>query len=308
MKEEELFKGLVEFLGRMTFLRLTSDATFKAYFIRNKKLLESLLQHFLPLPPGSEVIDADPIDTELTPEKLKTPGKTYFLDLRVKFLRRPKSSDLEPKIEMVNVEIQTTAEPYYTDRILAYSGRIFSEQLDRGKDYQDLKPVYSLTFSTENLKILREIEENEYIHNFLITHTKRPNVIMTDKMAFTIVELDKFRKKTNQLKSTQDYWSYLLRNSENLQIDDCNIFLKKGGKMAEALRKLWNLSEDEELREIQLQEEKLERDKVSRESWIRKEERKDIARKLLASGQRPEQISEITGLPLEEVRELAKKA
>ena len=40
---------------------------------------------------------------------------------------------------------------------------------------------------------------------------------MTDKVAFTIVELNKFRKKTNQLENTQDYWSYLLRKSTNWQ-------------------------------------------------------------------------------------------
>ena len=311
MKEEGLLEKIVEFLARMRFLRLTSDAIFKAYFTENRELLMSLLEHFLPLPPGSEVLDVDPLNTELTPEELKKTGKTYHLDLRVKFARRPASSDLEPKIEIVNVETQTTAEPYFTDRILTYSSRLVSMQLKKGDEYKKLLPVYSLVFTTENLKILKEIK-NEYVHNFLLTHTESSKVIMTDKMAFTIVELNKFRKKPNQLENTQDYWSYLLRNSENLQIDDCNAFLKKGGKMAEALKHLWNLSEEEKLREYQFEEEKRERDKVSRESWIREEgehaKALEIARKALASGAEPEFVAKITGLPLEEVRELAKQA
>ncbi len=311
MEEKDLLEKIVEFLERMKFLRLTDDITFKTYFTQNEKLLRSLLEHFLPLPPDSEVLRVDHLNTELTPEEAKEPGKTYHLDLIVKFTRRPKSSDIEPKIEIVNVEMQTTAEPYYPDRILTYSSKLISRQLKKGDEYEVLLPVYSLTFSTENLEILREVKD-EYVHHFLLMRSKRPNVVMTNKMAFTIVELNKFRKKTNQLENTQDYWSYLLRNSENLQIDDCNIFLKKGGKMAEALKHLWNLSEDEKLRERQFQEEKRERDKISRESWIRREGLKEgirqVAQNMLAAGSEPEFVAKATGMAIKEVRKLAKQA
>ena len=59
-----------EFLKKSHFLKLTNDATFKAYFKSNKQLLISLLSSFLPLPKGSTIIEVNLLDSELSSMKV----------------------------------------------------------------------------------------------------------------------------------------------------------------------------------------------------------------------------------------------
>ena len=122
-----------EFLKEARFLKLTDDVAFKMYFKRNEKTLRSLLTNFLPLPKDSMILDIEVLDPELPPDQLATIGeelgKNFILDLRVRFTRTdPKKSS---QTETVNVEMQTTSELYFTERTLAYSCRLYSQQLKK---------------------------------------------------------------------------------------------------------------------------------------------------------------------------------
>ena len=74
-------KKVADFLDKTTFLNLTTDLSFKAYFVKNKELLKSLLTNFLPLPKGSSIVDIKLLNPELTPERQKNKtdasGKTF---------------------------------------------------------------------------------------------------------------------------------------------------------------------------------------------------------------------------------------
>ena len=126
MKDEQMTKkeaqeAIIAFLKKARFLRLTNDVAFKAFFKRNKKLLISLLNSFLPLE-ESKILDVELVDTHHHPESLESDkditGKQFVLDLKVKMEVITESG--EKQIETANVEIQTTSEP----RMPLYSVKI----------------------------------------------------------------------------------------------------------------------------------------------------------------------------------------
>ena len=165
MNKQRLAQALKTFLKKEQFLSLTKDIPFKAYFTKNEILLKSVLTKFLPLPEGSKIVSVHVRTPELLSEQigknkkknamaLQKVGKTFILDLLVEFERI--SADGTKALERCNVEAQTTQQSYLADRVLAYSARVYSEQLKKGAKYEKLMPVYSLIFTTENLDQLKK--------------------------------------------------------------------------------------------------------------------------------------------------------
>ncbi len=294
------------------FLGLTNDVAFKVFFKENTQLLNSLLEDFLPLPKNSRVVKVDVLNPEIESDELKKvggeEGKKFILDLKVAFER----SDTEEKQpEIANVEMQTTSEIHFADRLLAYSARLYSRQLKAGDSYKSLAPVYSLIFMSKNLRQFEEIKD-EYYHICTIRRATKPDLILSRGMCFVIVELEKFKKKIEELKGQREDWSYLLKNSGNMNKKEYEILQNKGGIMAEAVKSLWNMSKEEGLREYLEAVEKKEMDRISdlesaREDGLKRGERKkarEIARELLAAGTDYKFIAKITGLALEEIEKL----
>ena len=310
---------LASFLKRMEFLGLTNDLFFKAYFVKNKKLLKSLLTHFLPLPEGSPIVGIEILNPELiSGERLNLHtdvGKTFVLDIRARYERK---GSQRVQTETVNVEIQTTNQSHFTDRILAYSGRLYSEQLKRGEGYGRLNPVYSLVFTTKNLREFKNVDD-DYRHVCNIRRTKEPQVVMSRGMCFVIVELGKFTKVMEGVESGRDGWCYMLKNSGRLGVKECETFLDKGGEMADAIKHLWDISQDEKLREAALARDKQRRDIFTQKDDARREgleegreegreeERRKVAVSMLNDGFSSDVIEKHTGLAKQEVEALISK-
>ena len=292
-----------EFLKKSNFLQLTNDAAFKAYFKSNKNLLISLLTSFLPLPKNSTIVEVQLLDSELSSLNIsldeKKSDKTFVLDLLVRFKRKSLSSS---QTETVNVEMQTTSEAYFTDRILAYLCRVYFEQLKEGSDYNKLFPVYLLAFTTKNLKEFKGIKD--YYHVCNIRRIGSPEVLMSNGLCFVIVELNKFAKSVKNLYNTRESWCYLLKNSYNMGVLEYRSFEEKGGQMAKAVKSLWNLSEEEAEREYLFALEKQERDRRSAENSAYEKGRQEVILKLLKADMSVEKVSEITGLSKQEIRKL----
>ena len=45
--------------------------------------------------------------------------------------------------EQIDIEIQVTASEYWAERTLFYLGKMFTDQLKPGEDYQKLEKMYS---------------------------------------------------------------------------------------------------------------------------------------------------------------------
>ena len=300
--------ALSAFLKKESFLRLTNDLAFKAFLIGDESLLKSLLQSFLPLPENSFIESVVVLNPELTSQRLASDaGKTFILDLKVKFTHQ---SSFGVKTETVNVEIQTSNQTHFVGRLIAYSGRIYSDQLERGEGYEKLAPVYSLVFSTKNLKELAQVKD-QYFHVCSLLRENPPHMVISRALRPVLVELEKFSVNVEKLDNIRDKWCYVLKNSHKLSIEDCKELLKKGDEMKNALKNLWDLSLDPKVREEALAIDKQRRDQHDREHYARNEgvqsERTEIARKLLATGADLKFVSETTGLSLEQLRKLKKE-
>ena len=164
------------YMTESALLPLSNDLTFKIFFKsgENRGLLISLLSSFLPLPEGSRIVNVEVLDPELPPDEVSrvggSVGKKYVLDLKVRFERTTPGGTRVG--ESVNVECQTTSQPYMTDRLLAYASRLYGEQLREGDSYQKLDTVYSLLFTTKNLPDFADSPHYNHVCN--IRETREP--------------------------------------------------------------------------------------------------------------------------------------
>ena len=226
---------------------------------------------------------------------------------------------------MVNVEVQSTTEKDFTNRVLAYSGRLYSEQLDRGDEYTKLIPVYSLVFTMGNINEFTEVDD--YLHICNIRRVTEPQVVMSRGMCFVIIELNKFTKKMANLANKKDYWCFVLKHSKKLGIEEYQKFLQKGEDMEKAMKHLLSISQDRELREEEQARQKQKHKQLAgmhfaKEEGLmegmekgmekgreegREEERKKLALSMLEDDFNVEVIIKHTSLLEEEVQTLAKE-
>ena len=105
--------------------------------------------------------------------------------------------------ETVNVEMQTTTIKHFTDRFLAYNAGLYSSQLKPGEKYDKLTSVYSLIFTTRNLKQFNKLKKR-YYHTCSIREDDKPHLALTTTMRFIIVGPGKFNKSVDKLLDEKD--------------------------------------------------------------------------------------------------------
>ena len=240
-------------------LRLTLDAAFKLYFKDNPHLQKSLLENFLPLPEGSTIESVSLLDAE--DNSSEPEGKTFILDLKISILRREGD---KLKQESANVEMQSIDKADFINRVYAYSARMYSSQARKGQDYGTLKPVYSLVFTAFDLQPFKALK-HEYCHETeqLRKHPPHLPLAAGKGMQYIFIELSKFNKKLEELLDQKEAWCYILRNSDKIGEKDHKELAAKGKDMGEAVRHLWDLSQDELVQEQMEAVEKQRRDRVA---------------------------------------------
>ena len=250
-------------------LNLTTDLVFKIFFKENTHLLQELISDFLPFPEDSEIAGIELLDTEKNSQDIADPQeKTFILDLKVGLLRKRKGKDVVR--ETINVEVQTVAKKDFTNRMLAYSSRVYSGQVKVGQDYSELHPVYSLVFTTANLKEFASLKDKYYYH-CQMQMSEPPHLVLTEGIQFVVVELGKFVKRLEKVLDRRDSWCYLIGKSEGMSEKDMEVLKTKGEVMGEAVKKLWNLSQDELVRERLEAIERQRRDRVAEIEYARDE-------------------------------------
>ena len=129
--------------------------------------------------------------------------------------------------------------------------------------------------------------------------------LMTDKLEFVFVEVEKFDKSEDELETDLDKWLYLLKNMSNL--------LKRPERLRDRIfTKLFDVAElaqlDDEDRIKYIKSMNTERDTYNQIEYAREEGAKqksfDIAKRMLEKGIETETISELTGLTEKEISEL----
>jgi predicted transposase/invertase (TIGR01784 family) len=270
----------------MKFADVKNDIAFRKIFgnENKKEVLISFLNAVLDFKEKHKIIDV----TILNPYQLPKfrDGKATIIDVKAK----------DQSGREFIVEMQVADALGFSKRVLYYTSQGYISQIDRGEFYDKLNPtifVGILDF---------EISKNpKYICRHRILDVETGEQIMED-MEFNFIELPKFKVPRKELKTLVEKWVFFIKEAENLEVipEDMD---DPGLKAAyeEANIHTWSPEELEAydyagLRET---EDRLRLEKVK--SDAKKEEKVEIARQMKNKGIDNKTISELTGLPEDEI-------
>jgi predicted transposase/invertase (TIGR01784 family) len=277
----------------MKFVDVTNDIAFRKIFgnENKKKSLISFLNAVIDLPQNERITDV-----EITnPYQLSnlSGGKSTIVDVKAK----------DEKGNIFIVEMQVAEFDFFHKRILYYTSQSYVSQIDKGVEYSKLKPVYFIGI------LEFEIGANpNYFSRHKVLDVETNEQVIQD-VEFNFIELPKFTKEIGQLETATDQWTYFIKNAENLNIIPENVTdegLKEAYK--EADRQNWTKLELEDYERASIKE----RDEIGRielaerraAERAKKEEKNEIAIQAKAMGFSVLDISKMTGLSEEEIKEL----
>jgi predicted transposase/invertase (TIGR01784 family) len=289
----------------MKFVDITNDIAFRKIFgnENKKKTLISFLNAVIDFPKDEQIIDVE-ITNPYQLGKLSD-GKSTIVDVKAK----------DQKGNVFIVEMQIAEFHFFHKRILYYTSQSYVSQIDKGVEYDRLKPVYFIGI------LEFEIGQNpNYFsrHKVLDIETKEQVIVDVE---FNFIELPKFNKSLDQLETGIDQWTYFIKNAENLTLIPESIN-DEGLKEAytEADKQNWTKQELEDYERASIKE----RDEIGRIEFATKKaeqrgeqrgERKgeligekkkamQVGKAMKTEGEDIEKIIKYTGLTKEEIENL----
>lgn len=219
--------------------------------------------------------------------------KTGILDLRAKI-----NNTIECEIEM-----QMLYSKNFISRILYYWSRLYSKQIKKGNNYNELHKTICIAIINQNIPYLEDLKAHT---KWQIREEKDKTKILTDNLEIHIIEIQKAIKEyDNDRKNKVLQWMMFLNEPGSMEVDR---IMEKNEEIKEAKVTLRELSEEESKQQIaELREKYILDTKDIFETGIEKgisNEKINIAKKLLKTNMPIKQISEITGLSEEKIKEL----
>ena len=305
IKEENLTNQTNEKNVRKT-LKPKNDVVFQRLFCKdNPEITKAFVEALLDEKVSKMAINDD---KELLSEKLDL--KSGSLDLQV---------DINDN-EKIDVEIQLIERENFAERLLFYFSQLYLRGIKRGDSYLTAKKVVLIAIIDYELKIDKKIDKMETIWH--ITEDNNPKIRLTNKFEIHILELGKVKEEYRKNKENKKaQWLLFLDNPELKEVEE---IMESNKEVKEAVIKVREMSEDEklqrlaDLREKAIMDEKaiyqaglnngkeegrVEGEKLGREKG-RVETMKEVAKKLLKQNMKIENVSEITGLTIEEIEKL----
>ena len=278
------------------FIHPLTDWGFKRIF-GDKELLMDFLNSLLE---GERVItDLQYLNTEQLAER--SDGRKTVYDLYCK-------TDTG---EYIIVEMQNSQQAFFKDRALYYMAQSVVQQSKKGRGWQfELTAVYGIYFV--NFPIDKS-EITEHYCKDIAMIDKHTGKVFNNKFRQIYIELPRFMKSEADCNSFLEYWIYNLVNMNNLK----EISFKDRKAIFDKLERLAsqaNLTEEERAR--------LEEDwknyndyfntidfakKEGKEEGLAEGEKKknlENAKKMKEMGLSLDIITQVTGLPLEEIEKL----
>ncbi|MBR1775026.1 MAG: PD-(D/E)XK nuclease family transposase [Bacteroidales bacterium] len=109
------------------------------------------------------------------------------------------------------VEMQNASQQYFKDRMIYYSSFPIAEQGKQGKWNYKLNPVHTIGILDFAFDDDEEFQRTAKLID-VATHK-----VFYDKLSYTLIELPKFNKKENELKTMYDKWIFVLKNLSYLK-------------------------------------------------------------------------------------------
>ena len=298
-----------------------TDVTFRKVFGEHIDLAASLLNTFLPLEDGRLITNIQYVSPEMMPE---TPTrKNSIVDVRCK--------DTAGTVFLV--EMQLNWDTDFLQRVVFNTSKAYVKQLDKGKPFHLLQPVYSLNFVQGDLhKGL-----GEWYHPYQLVHIHHSERVL-EGLKIVFAEMDKYKKLAEKGHTKKDLWMrYFTEMTEKTRKPAPELLADPDIAKAIELLEIINYNEiEQELYDRywdavsveatwksigEREGEKKGIDlgiKQGREEGIiqgreegitqgRIEEKHQLARNMLAKDLDPALVAEITGLTTEEIKHIMRK-
>ncbi|TAE18654.1 MAG: Rpn family recombination-promoting nuclease/putative transposase [Bacteroidetes bacterium] len=269
----------------MQFADVKNDIAFRKIFGNETKteILVSFLNAVLKLEDKKRLTSVEILNPYQVPIVLG--AKSTILDVKAK-----DSSGNEYIVEM-----QFTDKAGFAKRVVYYSAKSYSSQLNEGQAYHKLNKV--IFIGILNFTFL---ETTHYLSRHLILDTETGEHTLKD-LDFNFIELPKFDKSEKELATLIDKWVYFIKNAPNLNVIPPNTD-DKGLETAYnvADRHTWTKADLEAYEYAQMRE----TDEVTREILVEERKAIEIAKNFIAMGLDNLTIATGTGLTIEQVEEL----
>ncbi len=288
----------------MRYLDPKNDLTFKKVFGQNPDLLISFLNALMPFEENQFIESLEYLPPELVPE---IPGlKNSIVDVRCRdnFGRQ------------FIIEMQMLWTDSFRTRVLFNASKAYVSQLERGSKFDSLTPVYSLNLVND--EYLRD--DPEFYHHYRIVNIQNSEDRI-DGLEFIFIELPKFRPETITEKRMAVLWLRFLTEFDNENPEIIN------APETDEIRKAIEILEESgySRRELDVYDKYWDAVRVEKaiksdsEKKGRKEGKKEgkkegieetigkVVIKMNDKGYSFEEISEVTGLSLENIKRLIHK-
>ncbi len=293
------------------YLDPKADVVFKKIFGQHPHLLKSFLNALLPLPEDGQIDSLIYLPSEQVPV---IPAFKYtVVDVKCK--------DRQGRSFIVEMQIQWTAS--FMQRMLFNASHAYVKQLQKGEQYHLLKPVYGLGLINDEF----DADPKDWYHHYKMVNVEKPSSEIKD-LQLVFIELPKFKARTLRDKKLQVLWLRFMSEldaktkaipeewltvPEIKQAVDLTEEAAYSESELEAYNKYWDtVSLEKTLVDDARAEGREEGRAEGREEGIavglekgkeegRIEEKRAIARHLLASRIETQQVVLLTGLSLAEV-------
>jgi len=186
----------------MKFVDVKNDVAFRKIFGNEKKkiILTSFLNAVLDLKQSKRINEVILLNPYQLPRIIGE--KSSIIDV--------KATDGDGSTFIIEMQV---AEPEELDkRVLYYTSKEYAAQINSGDDYPKLRPVYFIGIL--NFSYFPNVN---YFSTHLLTEQETGQCLLQD-LQFRFIELTKFKKKSNELKTIIDKWTFFIKNAKNLDI------------------------------------------------------------------------------------------
>ena len=288
-------------LKEVDMLPLSNDYVFKRIFGKggNERILKSLLEAILKISIQKIEVKNPEIPKEAIDEKLS------ILDIKAEINENT----------IIDVELQVGNTTALERRLVVYNAKLIAGEIKVSEKYQKAKDTIVICIINDNV-----VKRNAYLSLAMLKYEKTEEIryvnmgygkeeeYLTDMVKYYIIELPKFKKKKPKVADLLEKWLYVIGGDRKM-MEECK---KENEEIKEAVEQLTQMSADEYERELY---EIRERSRLTYNTEMyearrkgieegKKQDRKEIAKKMKEKGTDITYIIEITGLTEEEIKEL----
>jgi len=204
------------------------DCVFKAILgsEKNKNLLIHFLNAVLELKKGERISDV----TILNPynERQFTGDKLSIVDVKAK----------DEKANVYQIEVQLAAHADLKPRILYTWSSMYHSQIEKGDEFEKLKPAISIWILDKNL-----FKDIDSCHLPFSVYNPENKLNLTDHLAIHLIQLPKWKNK-GKIKSEKDRWIYLFKEGKHTNLENPPEILTTK-EMRQVMQVLKNFSENQ---------------------------------------------------------------